>query len=176
MSMRSLEPSVFPALERQATELSLPAHMLILAIELCQKAGFDLRMDVIHHLNMASARPLAQLNMFSVARVASRVEESARSLMRGLASSDPRHVLYVCAMFPLLLVDEGLLNDPKNQATLVALLIMEDVKNDEPDVAGQRPLWQVNQSLWRKEAGQMLIRAKLLGMYTRTMPKMIKSA
>jgi hypothetical protein len=71
-------------------------------------------------------------------------------------------------MFPLLLVDEGLLDDKTCQAVLVALLLMEDAKNDDPDVDGLRPVWSVNERLWRKEAGYLITRAQLQGLYTRS--------
>jgi hypothetical protein len=168
MSVQVLEPRAFQVRDSKILEMCLPAHMLILAIEECQKTGFTIRADVLHHLSVASVKPLASLDMFNVARLAARVEGTAVSMMRDLAAGEPRHALYVCAMFPLLLVDEGLLDDKTCQAVLVALLLMEDAKNDDPDVDGLRPVWSVNERLWRKEAGYLITRAQLQGLYTRS--------
>ena len=76
---------------------------------------------------------MAQLDPFSVSRLARRVDDVARALLEDLSPDDPRHGLYCCAMFVLLLVDEGRLFDVQNQAVLVAMLLMDDVKDDKKD-------------------------------------------
>ena len=53
----------------------------------------------------------ALLDPFSVSRLARRVDDVARALLEDLSPDDPRHGLYCCAMFVLLLVDEGRLFD-----------------------------------------------------------------
>ena len=72
-----------------------------------------------------TAAPMAQLDQFSVSRLARRVDDVARALLEDLSPDDPRHGLYCCAMFVLLLVDEGRLFDVQNQAVLVASRHME---------------------------------------------------
>ena len=63
-------------------ERCVPAHMLVLMLDEAKKAGFEIRADVMHHLNMASAAPMAQLDPFSVSRLARRVDDVARALAR----------------------------------------------------------------------------------------------
>jgi hypothetical protein len=64
-----------------------------------------------------------------------------------------------------MLADEELFPDPRNQAVLVALLLLDDVKNDKPDVNGELPVWKLDEILWKTEAKKMLRRANLMGLY-----------
>ena len=68
-------------------------------------------------------------------------------------------------MFVLTLVDEGRFLDATNQAVLVAMLLMDDVKDDRPDVDGALPVWRVEEIKWKAEAKKMLLRANLMGLY-----------
>lgn len=147
------------------TERSLPAHMLFLMMEQCQKIGLELRADVMQHLNVASIAPLSQLDTLSVVRIAKRVDEAARSLLNDLSPDDPREGMYCCATFILTLVAEGRLEDKGNQAVLVALMLLDDVKDRKPDVTGQEAVWRVNEARWGAEAKKLLHRANLLGFY-----------
>ena len=151
-------------------ELALPAMMLFLMMEACVKMGIEARSDVMHKVNMASAVPFKAIDMLSIPAVAKQTDDFARSLLRDLNPSDPREGLYVCAMFILLLVDEGRLTDPKSMAVLAALLLIEDVKDEEPDVNGFRPVWFANELKWKAEAGKLLNRAMLQGLYTGIAP------
>ena len=151
--------------DTQVIERCVPAHMLVLMLDEAKKAGFEIRADVMHHLNMASAAPMAQLDPFSVSRLARRVDDVARALLEDLSPDDPRHGLYCCAMFVLLLVDEGRLFDVQNQAVLVAMLLMDDVKDDKKDVNGQLAVWRVEEIKWKTAAKKMLHRAMLAGFY-----------
>ena len=113
-------------------ETSLPAYMLAFMIEEAQKKGFEVRADVIAHLGRAAALPLAKVDEFSVSRLARQVTDTATTLLTDLNPDDPRHGLYCCAMFVLMLVDEGRFRDATNQAVLVSMLLMDDVKDDRP--------------------------------------------
>jgi hypothetical protein len=101
----------------------------------------------------------------SVARLARRVDDVARSLLHDLSPDDPRHGLYCCAMFILKLVDEHRLDDRQNQAVLVALLLMDDVRDDRKDAGGQEPVWRLEERQWKEEAGRLLFRAMMQGLY-----------
>jgi hypothetical protein len=149
-----------------AVELSLPAHMLFLMMEECQKHGYELRADVLAKLNQAAVAPLSRTNTLNVARLATQVDDNARVLLSALSPDDPRDGLFCCAQFVLKLVDEGRLNDPKNMAVLVALLLMDDVRDDRPDTNGALAVWRVDESRWQDAAGRMLSRAVLLGLYS----------
>jgi hypothetical protein len=116
--------------------------------------------------------PLAKLDALSISRVAKRVDEVATTLLRDLSADDPREALYVCAMFALLLVEEDRVFDKGNQAVLVALLLMEDVKDEEPDVDGFRPVWMVNEKKWKAAAGKLLNRAMIMGLYSQGIMKL----
>lgn len=153
------------AQELKVVERCVPAHMLFLMMEECQKIGYELRSDVMHHLNVASVTPLAGLDTLSVARLARRVDDVARSLLHDLSPDDPRHGLYCCAMFILKLVDEHRLDDRQNQAVLVALLLMDDVRDDRKDAGGQEPVWRLEERQWKEEAGRLLFRAMMQGLY-----------
>ena len=148
-------------------ETALPAHMMFLMMEECQKAGYELRADVMHHLNVASVAPLSRIDTFSVARLAKQIDDAARSLLRDLSPDDPRHGLYCCAQFILTLIDEGRWSDARNQAVLVALLLMDDAKNDDKDAYGNEAVWRVEEQRWKEGAKKLLQRAMLLGFYTR---------
>lgn len=153
------------ARDMTAIELALPAHLMFLMAEECSKAGLELRADVQHKLNVASVSPLSQLDTLSIARVAKQVDDLARSLLHDISPDDPRDGLYSCARFCLKLVDEGRLNDPQNMAVLVALLLMDDVRDDRKDVAGNEAVWGLAEKRWADNAGRMMMRAVLAGYY-----------
>lgn len=165
--MNIAEPIDIRERDQIVVENALPAHMMFLMMEECQKIGIVLRSDVMHKLNVASASPLAKLDTFSVARLAKRIDDAARSLLHDLSPDDPRHGLYVCAMFALSLVDEGFLDDRTNQAVLVALLLMSDIEDENKDVNGEGAVWRIEQARWKKEASSMHVRAALLGLFNK---------
>ena len=149
----------------QVVETVLPAYMLCLMIEEAQKKGFELRADVIAHLGRAAALPLAKVDELSVSRLARQVTDVATTLLADISPDDPREGLYCCAMFVLTLIDEGRFADVRNQAVLVSLLLMDDVRDDTPDVNGALPVWRLEEAKWKKAAKQMLSRAHLMGLY-----------
>lgn len=164
------------AYRRQAdqglVELCTPAHMLTLMLLECGKLGLESRADVVQHLNRAIAVPFTQagLDQFGVKRVAQKIDAAATALLGALAPDDPRHGLYCCVMFVLKLVDEGHFKDPQNQAVLVSMLLLEDVRDARKDVDGQGVVWRLEEQKWQDEAGKMLNRALLMGLYTRASP------
>ena len=146
-------------------EQALPAHMMFLMMEQVQRLGLELRADVLLHLNRAAIAPLARLDELSVARVARRIDDSAKTLLHDLSPDDPRHGLYCCAMFCLTLVDEGRILDVRNQAVLVAMLLLDDIRDDSKDVLGAGVVWRLQEGQWKKEARKLLGRAILMGFY-----------
>jgi hypothetical protein len=149
----------------RVVEKALPAHMMFLMMEECQKIKLELRADVMVHLNRAAIAPLVRLDELSVARVARRIDETARILLRDLAPDDPRHGLYSCAMFVLVLVEEGRLADVGNQAVLTAMLLMEDIKDDRKDDRDQGVVWRLEEQRWKNEAKKLIGRSVLMGLY-----------
>jgi hypothetical protein len=162
--MKTLEMDL-RARDLTAVETALPAHLMFLMAEECARKGLILREDVHHKLNVASAAPLSRLDTFSVVRVAKEIDKVARDLLHDLSPDDPRDGLYCCVQFCLKLVDEGRLNDPQNVAVLVALLLMDDVKDDKTDEAGNAPLWRLDEARWKEKAGRMMSRCVLQGYY-----------
>lgn len=153
------------ARDMSAVELALPAHMMFLMVEECRKIGLELREDVAHKLNVASASPLSRLDTLSVARVAKQIDDLARSILHDLSPDDPRDGLYSCAQFCLKLVDERRINDPQNMAVLTALLLMDDLKDERADAEGMEPVWRLEEKRWQDNAGRMMMRAVLAGFY-----------
>jgi hypothetical protein len=151
--------------DRLAVERALPGLMMFLMMEQCKKIGMEMRADVMGKLNIASAAPFSRLDDFSISRVAKRTDDMATTLLRDTPADDPREGLYITAMFALVLVEEGRMDDKANMAVLVALLLMEDVKDEEPDANGFRPVWTANESKWKAAAKQLLTRAMIMGLY-----------
>lgn len=149
----------------QILEQIVPPLMLFLMLEQAERAGFEARADVLPKLNNASVAPLSRLDTFSVARLAKRADEIARSLLHDLSPKSALDGVYCCTQFILTLIDEGKWNDPRNMAVLVSLLIMDDVKDDRPDENGNLPVWRVEEPKWIAAAKKMLHRANLLGLY-----------
>jgi hypothetical protein len=163
--MVTTQPNAKTALsEQQIIEHAVPAHLMVLVMELCIKAGIEGRSDFMLELNRAAVGPLAGLDVFSVKRLATRIDEAATNLLRDLSPDDPVKALHVCAIFALVLADEGLLQDPRSQAVLVSLLLIEDAKAEHP---AEPALVRLEEEQWRKEAKKMLHRARLLGLYLR---------
>lgn len=163
----TLDPAALRSRDIETAEKALPAHMMFLMMEECQKKGIEMRPDIMHKLNVAAAAPLASLDTLSVARVAKRIDDTARSLLNDLSPDDPRHGLYCCAMLCLVLVDEGYWQDRMNQAVLVSLMLMSDAEDDSRDADGNDPVWGYNTTLWKAEAKKLLTRAIFLGFYHR---------
>lgn len=151
--------------DSQVVELAAPAYMLLYVMEKVAANGFELRADVVQHLGRAAILPLTKIDELSVARVARRVDDIATTLLRDLNADDPRHALYVCAMFVLLLVDKRLYADPGSQAVLVSVLLTEDIRDARPDADGQGPVWRLEEQKWLNEAKSLLQRANLMGLY-----------
>lgn len=158
-------PKVYP--DETYMELCLPAHLMTLMVEQTSKKGFALRMDVAHNMNVASVAPMSELDVFSIRRIAKRVDDVANTLLHGLAPEDPRDGLYACCVFCMVLVEEGLLTDKTNQAVLVAMLLLDDLKDERPDTEGQLAVWKMREKKWDQEARGMLLRANLQGLYLR---------
>src|SRR3954454_9413657 len=94
-------------------ECLLPNHLFSLLMEALEAAGtWELRPDLAENLEKEMARLLMPLDVFSVKRVAVKVDGSARALISALGGGDPRHGLHVVALFTLKLIDEGLHPDP----------------------------------------------------------------
>ena len=149
----------------RVVEKALPAHLMFLMMEECQKIKLELRPDAMAHLNRAAVAPLVRLDELSMARVARRIDETARTLLRDLAPDDPRHGLYSCAMLVLVLAEEGRLSDVGNQAVLTAMLLMEDIKDDRKDDRDEGVVWPLVEARWKKDAGKLLSRCVLMGLY-----------
>ena len=125
-------------------------------------------MDVRHHLNTAVASAFSKLDPRAIMHVAKQVDDTANTLLRDLHSDDPREALYTCAMFVMLLVAEGRFTDARNQAVLVSSLMIEDIRDDRPDVNGEGVIWRLQEQKWTEHARAMLTRANLLGFYLKS--------
>lgn len=156
------------AQEIATLEKAVPAHMLVLMLEECARRGYECRSDILKHLNNAAAAALTGLDNLSISRLAKRVDDIAVNLLNRLSPEQPVDGLYCVAMFCLKLVDEGLLDDKKNQAVLVSLMLIDDAKDDNKDVNGQGQLSRVDEVFWKQKAGDMLLSAHLQGLYLRT--------
>lgn len=167
MSLSQLEAK-FRLNDMERIRQCLPAHMMELMVEQAQKTCLAVRADVLKHLNNAAAAPLARLDYQNVSRLAKRIDDAARTLLRDLSPDNPVEGLYCCAMFVMVLVDEGYLQDRQNMAVLVALLLMTDVRDQETDVNGERPLTRLNEERWRLAAKKLLNRALITGLFERT--------
>jgi hypothetical protein len=145
--------------EQHAVELALPAHMLFLILEEASRRGIEMREDLRHRLDVAAATPLQGLDDLSVSRVAKKTDDAANSLIRLLKTGDVREAMYQLAMFPVVLVDEG----------YFGLLLIEDAKDEKPDVNGYAPIWEIKEAALKKAARDILRNAQLLGYYTHAM-------
>jgi hypothetical protein len=144
--------------ETGLVELCLPAHLLALMAEQIARHGWELRADINAYLNRAAAVPLAGLGAVTIQRLARRVDQLARSLLHDLAPDNPQLGLLTCAMFTLTLVDDGLFPDPRNQAVLVSLLLVDEARDDD----GR---WRVLEAEAKTKAHGLLVRTRLQGYY-----------
>ena len=133
-------------------ELALPAYMMAYMVEATQKRGFILRADVIAHLGRAAVLPLTRIAEASVSLMARKITDAAAELLRELNPDDPRHGLYCLAMFVLMLADEELFPDTANQAVLVALLLLDDVKNEQAQTSTESfRYWKLDEEILVEE-------------------------
>ena len=151
--------------DARVLETTLPAMLMLKMLEKARKTGVEMRWDVEKKLSNAVLAPLGKLDTVSVSRIAHRLEDMSTTMLRDVSADSAAHGIYVCAMFTLLLVAEDRLDDKGNMAVLVALMIMDDIKHDEPDTNGMRPMFAAQETVWRKEADAMLFRANIMGIY-----------
>lgn len=144
--------------ELHRVELALPSHLLVITMAHAEQKGWELRPDMLMRLNRSAAVPLVGLDHFSVARLAKRVDDAAKGIVFGLMNEHPCHPLAVAAQFICLLVAEGLFPDPRNQAVLASLLLLEDLKHEGAE-------YHYQEKLLMKEAKSWLLRANLQGLY-----------
>jgi hypothetical protein len=119
------------------------------------------------------AQPECRLRSAPVADKWARYRLSGSGGGTGLGAFDQRfgatdtalEGLYVCAAFALLLVDEGRIADKDNQAVLCGMLLLDDAKDETPDVNGERPVWAIKSRQLEDAAGKLILRANLLGFY-----------
>lgn len=155
----------FQARDLSILQQTVPPHMLMLMLSECGNLGFEVRGDVTHHLHLATTAPLAKCHMGEISRIAKRTDDIATGLLRDLNADDPREGLYTVATFVLTLIAEGRWHDKTNQAVLVSLLLLDDVKDETKDVNGANPVWQANEAKWTAKSKDMLRRANLQGLY-----------
>jgi hypothetical protein len=147
-----------PAKDHEIVERALPAHLLYLVAEtLRNRREYDLRADVLHYLNLASAAPFVGLDEFSTHRLARRIDAVAAAVLCRLRHSDLRGGLLTLAHLVLQMVDEGLYPDPDDQAVKVALLIAADAR--------ENPEWAASECAARAAAGDLLHQLNLHGLF-----------
>lgn len=151
-------------------EECVPAHMMVLAIQKCMEKGIECREDVMRFLNVAAVAPLARLDTATISVLAKRTDDLATNLLRELNADEPEHALYVSAMFVMLLVDEGRIKDPRSQAVLTSLLLLNDLRDDTKDEAGNEPIWPFQETRLREDAKKLLMRANLMGHFFKDTP------
>ena len=152
--------------ETDTLEKTVPAHLIQLAIEECVRQGYEFRSDIQMRLDQNIAAKVSKYaDGWQLKRIARRIDDTASACLRRLNADDAKEMLYCAAMFSLVLVDEGLLDDPANIAVLVALLLMEDAKDENKDEQGNQPLYALAEARWRSKAKEMLVTAHLSGLY-----------
>ena len=145
--------------ERERVELGLPAHLLFLTLEeVTRKKVYEFRPDIFIKLNQSAVLHLAGLDNLTIARVAKKIDDAAKTLISVPSQEDSRHVLACSCFWILKLVDEGLFTDRTNMAVVVALLLINDMREMGSE-------WLNDEAIASKTAGTMLQRAKLLGYY-----------
>ena len=155
--------------ERSRLELALPAYLFVLMLHQLPKEGLGLRTDVRCHLDNAAVLPLVGLDELSVARLAKRLDDMAHRLLHELAPDDARQGLLIIAHFVLMLVDEGLFDDARNQAVLTALLLIDEAREapgPSPE-GGDEPDWAYDEARLQILARPLLGKTQLLGLYCR---------
>lgn len=150
--------------ERVITESVFPCHLLWVATAETRKLGYSLRMDVQDKLNTGAAVPLARLKPLAISRVASKVDSLVTLSLEVVGADDPRHGLYTAAMLVLVLIEEGLFKDPSNVSVTVALLLLEELKED-----GHTDGYGYDEARLKTDAKRMLQRLRLQGMYPNTL-------
>jgi hypothetical protein len=151
---------VYLAADVPLIEKGLPAHLLYLACEDLQKKGWEMRSDVLHHLNLAARAALAKQDPMTVQRCAKAIDEAAQEMLHGASPDDPRDAVLACCSWLLHLVEEGLFPDTGNSAVLAALHVMEDARED--------PAWGMNAVWLSNTAKSMLRTANMRGLYAKT--------
>lgn len=154
------DPTNFRLLEKSLVETGLPAHLMFLLTEECVKKGWEFRPDIPHKLNVAAIEHLEKCDELTIARVAKKTDDLARTMLRDLNQDDPVDALHTCAMFCLKLVDEGLYAAVRNMSIVVSLMLITHLRDDS-DAAE----YAVKETTMKAGADKLLTKASLLGYY-----------
>ncbi len=156
------ESKTYAELESDAVAYAVPAHMMVLAFNECLRKGWTMRMDVHQKLDMSAGVPLVGFDPLSIMRLATKIDAIATELLRELNPDNEVDALHTVAMFTLQLIDEGLLKDATAIVVVVALLLMEDIKQGNED-------WPFKEKYLRAQGKLLLHKATRAGLYQRRM-------
>ena len=73
-----------------------------------------------------------------------------------------------------MLADEGRIEDKTNMSVLVAMLLMDDVKDDRPDKQGELAPWRLDEMRWKEKAKKLIRLANLMGLYITDDPTIVR--
>ena len=156
------EPKSYEELESDAVAYAVPAHMMTLAFNECFCKGWTMRMDVHQKLDQSAGVPLVGFDPLTIMRLATKIDALATELLRDLNPDNEVDALHTVAMFVLQLIDEGLLKDATAIVVVVALLLMEDIKEGNED-------WPFKEKFLRAQGKKLLHKATRAGLYQRRM-------
>lgn len=148
------------AAETESVSLAVPAQMMTLMFDECRKKGWVLRMDVVHKLTLSCGVPLRGFDSLSVQRLAKVIDDHATQLLHDISPDAPQDGLHIVAMFVLFLVDRGLIADVRAVVVVVALLLMEDIKDEKGE-------WPFRERFLKEQAGKLLAKANRRGLYNK---------
>lgn len=146
---------------QSVVEMALPAHMMWLMAQSVAAEGYELRRDMPSRLSVAAVTPLRHLPVADRSLCAKRIDDVAKKILFDLAPQSQTHGMYCCAMFTLKLVDEGFIADPQSMPVLVAMLLIDDLKEE-----GNVGEYEFKEFLLRAEAGKLLSKAQKEGVYS----------
>jgi hypothetical protein len=149
-------------LRRKAIEKGLLPRLLWDYLNELGGRGWEVRIDVGKHLDVAAAAAVSKLPKGLMSSVAQTIDDSARELVRDHNFDDPRIGLMACVYFILKLVEEGLYDGVRDQAVLVSLLLADD----QQDLGGELPGYSQQLEL---TVGAMLLKCQSVGLYRKTL-------
>ena len=103
----------------------MPAYMLCRAVADLKEKGFEVRQDVEELANRASVRPLFEKDVFTIKRVATKLESHVNEIFRESSADSPVQVLAGTARLLVKLTKDGMVFD--QDTMLVALLYTDDM-------------------------------------------------
>lgn len=141
----------------QALDEGVVAFMMLKALKAMVADGWALRVDLLKAMRSAAIVPITKVDPLDRVSFGLSVDAESRALLKALDGCTAIEALLAVCRLAVVLVDEGIARDPRAQAVLVGLTLLEEAKED--------PTWGYNEAATASRANRLLVQGRILGRF-----------